>query len=49
MEVNKQVEKAAEIIRMMSPDFTTAKSYMLAWEIVQALKEIPPQDVCEAP
>lgn len=49
MEVNKRVEKAAEIIRMMSPDFTTAKSYMLAWEIVEALKEIPSQDICETP
>lgn len=49
MKVNKKVEKAAELIRMTSPDFTVAKSYFLAFEIVEALKAIEDEEVREVP
>lgn len=49
MITNKKVEKAAEIIRMTAPDFTIAKSYFLAFEIVNALKDMPEQDTTEVP
>lgn len=49
MITNKKVEKAAEIIRMTAPDFTIAKSYFLAFQIVEALKDFPEQDVSETP
>lgn len=49
MMTNKRVEKAVEIIRMTAPDFTISKSYNLAIEIVNALKEIPEQEITEVP
>lgn len=49
MITNKKVEKAAEIIRMTAPDFTIAKSYFLAFEIIEAIKDFPDQEVTEIP
>ncbi len=49
MKINKKVEKTAELIRMTAPDFTVAKSYFLAFEIVEALKEINDQEENEVP
>jgi|DEB19_MinimDraft_3_1074340.scaffolds.fasta_scaffold00002_159 hypothetical protein len=49
METNKKVEKVAEIIRMTAPDFTVAKSYFLAFNIVEALRDFPEQDLREIP
>lgn len=49
MITNKKVVKAAELIRMTAPDFTVAKSYFLAFQIVEALKDFPDEEVSEVP
>jgi hypothetical protein len=49
MQTNKKVEVAAEIIRMEAPDFTIAKSYFLAFQIVEALKNVEDIQVNEVP
>lgn len=49
MIANKKVEKAAELIRMTAPDFTIAKSYFLAFQIVEALKDFPDEEIQEVP
>jgi hypothetical protein len=43
METNKRVEAVAEIIHMVSPDFTLSKRYMIAAQIVKAVENIDQQ------
>ena len=40
MQTNKKVEKVAEIIMLMSPDFSISKSYSIAYEAVKAIENI---------
>jgi hypothetical protein len=47
MIINKRVEAVAETIRMISPDFTIAKSWQMAAKIVEVLDSVPEQEVCE--
>jgi len=49
MQTNKKVEVAAELIRMTAPDFTVAKSYFLAFQIVEALKDVEDIEINEVP
>lgn len=48
METNKRVEAVAEIIHMVSPDFTLSQRYTLAAKIVTAVENIH-QEVSEQP
>lgn len=49
MQVNKRVEKVAETIRMISPDFTIAKSWQAAYEIVSVLDNMEKEEIWEQP
>ena len=40
MQTNKKVEAVAEVIMMMSPNFSMSKSYSIAYEAVKAIENI---------
>lgn len=41
MNINKHVEKGAEVLMMINPTFTVSQAYMAAYAVIEAIKDIP--------
>jgi hypothetical protein len=40
VQTNKKVEKVAETLRMINPNFTISESYLKAYDIIKSLEEL---------